>query len=82
MNGAQHILVFGVRLYQLTISPAKTALFGPLARCRFEPTCSHYAIEAIRAHGAWKGGGLALGRLGRCHPWGGCGIDPVPARHD
>lgn len=46
--------------------------------CRFHPTCSVYALEAIEAHGAWWGGGLALKRLGRCHPWGGAGHDPVP----
>jgi len=55
-------------------------LFGPLARCRFEPSCSQYAIEAVRVHGAMKGGALALWRLCRCHPWGGCGVDPVPRR--
>ncbi|HEX9706034.1 MAG TPA: membrane protein insertion efficiency factor YidD [Steroidobacteraceae bacterium] len=46
--------------------------------CRFHPTCSAYALEAIDEHGAWRGGGLALKRICRCHPWGGAGHDPVP----
>lgn len=46
--------------------------------CRFEPSCSAYADEAIRRHGAIKGCALALKRIGRCHPWGGSGYDPVP----
>lgn len=47
-------------------------------RCRFAPSCSEYGLEAIRRHGALKGGGLALRRVLRCHPWGGSGYDPVP----
>jgi len=47
-------------------------------QCRFMPTCSAYADEAIKLHGAWKGSLLALRRIGRCHPWGGSGYDPVP----
>lgn len=46
--------------------------------CRFQPSCSAYAITAIGRYGAWTGGGLAARRLLRCHPWGGCGYDPVP----
>ena len=86
MNLPQHILIFGVRLYRWTLSPAKTFLFGPLGRCRFTPTCSEYALEALRHHGAGAGSWLAMKRIARCHPWGGCGFDPVPegkpaARH-
>ena len=66
------ILILIVRLYQLTISP----LLG--ANCRFAPTCSAYAIEAIQVHGPFKGGWLGLKRISSCHPWGGQGYDPVP----
>jgi putative membrane protein insertion efficiency factor len=55
-------------------------LFGPLYRCRFEPRCSQYAVEAVRTHGALKGAALAAWRLCRCHPWGGCGVDEVPGK--
>jgi putative membrane protein insertion efficiency factor len=78
MNLAQHTLILAVKLYRWTLSPAKTLLFGPGARCRYTPVCSAYALDAVRKHGALRGGWLALRRLGRCHPWGGCGCDPVP----
>ena len=78
MNAGQHILMFGVRLYRWVLSPAKTFLFGPLGRCRFEPSCSEYALDALCQHGALAGSWLAVKRIGRCHPWGGCGHDPVP----
>ena len=78
MNAAQHILVFGVHCYRWVLSPAKTFLFGPLGRCRFTPSCSEYALAALRRHGALAGSWLAVKRIGRCHPWGGCGHDPVP----
>ena len=79
MNVAQRTLVIAVRVYQVTISPVLTCLFAPLGLgCRFHPTCSHYALEAVRRHGAIKGTMLAMRRLCRCHPWGGCGEDPVP----
>lgn len=61
-----------IRLYQLVISP-----FLP-PRCRFQPTCSAYALEALAGHGALAGGWLALRRFTRCHPWGRWGYDPVP----
>jgi hypothetical protein len=79
VNAAQHILVFALRVYRWVLSPAKAAVFGPLARCRFTPTCSGYALEAVQTHGALRGTWLAACRLCRCHPWGGCGPDPVPA---
>lgn len=61
-----------IHLYRWFLSP----FFG--GHCRFHPTCSAYALEAIETHGALRGSGLALKRLGRCHPWGGSGHDPVP----
>jgi putative membrane protein insertion efficiency factor len=65
-------LIGSIKFYQRAISP----LLPPA--CRFTPTCSEYASQAIQAHGAAKGGSLALRRLARCHPWGGSGFDPVP----
>lgn len=61
-----------VKLYRVAISP----WLG--MNCRFQPTCSEYAIEALRTHGVFKGALLAAKRIGRCHPWGGSGYDPVP----
>ena len=61
-----------IRLYQLCLSP----YFGQ--QCRFAPTCSHYASEAVERHGALKGGWLGLRRVARCHPWHSGGHDPVP----
>lgn len=78
MNAGQHILIAIVRTYRWTLSPAKTFLFGPLGQCRFTPSCSEYALEAIKTHGAVTGGWCAIKRVCRCHPWGGCGHDPVP----
>jgi putative membrane protein insertion efficiency factor len=78
MNLPSHILLFAIRVYRLVISPAQIFLFGPAGGCRFTPTCSQFAVEAIRTHGAWHGSLLASGRICRCHPWGGCGHDPVP----
>jgi putative membrane protein insertion efficiency factor len=66
------VLIALVRVYQLLIRPLTGAL------CRYEPNCSRYAIEALTRHGAMRGGWLTLRRLCRCHPFGGCGCDPVP----
>ncbi|PYR56885.1 MAG: membrane protein insertion efficiency factor YidD [Acidobacteria bacterium] len=66
------LAILTIRLYQLTLSP----LVG--GACRFDPTCSVYAIEAIRIHGVIRGSGLAVRRLSRCHPFGAAGVDPVP----
>jgi len=63
---------FGLRAYKLTLSP----LIG--RQCRYLPTCSEYAAEALIAHGPWRGGSLAVRRLCRCHPFGGSGYDPPP----
>lgn len=67
-----NILILSIRFYQLAISP----MLPP--SCRFVPTCSQYAIEALRKHGPLKGSWLTLRRILRCHPWGGSGYDPVP----
>jgi putative membrane protein insertion efficiency factor len=67
-------LIFPIRLYQLLVSP----FLGP--RCRFYPSCSQYAVEAIQKHGAVRGIALALTRLMRCHPWHPGGVDHVPDR--
>jgi putative membrane protein insertion efficiency factor len=69
------LLIALIRLYQLVLSP----LVG--GACRFVPSCSAYAREAIERHGAARGSWLALRRLARCHPFGGSGFDPVPHRH-
>jgi putative membrane protein insertion efficiency factor len=79
VNFAQHILLLAVRLYRWAISPALATLFGPTGGCRFTPTCSAYAAEAVQTHGALTGSWLTAKRLCRCQPWGGCGHDPVPA---
>ncbi len=65
-------LIWLVKFYRFAISPW---LGG---NCRFQPTCSEYAIEALKTHGALRGGWLAARRISRCHPWGGSGYDPVP----
>jgi hypothetical protein len=69
---ARRILIALVRAYQVGISP----LIPP--SCRYQPTCSAYAVEALERHGASRGTWLTMRRLLRCHPWGGEGHDPVP----
>jgi uncharacterized protein len=71
----RHLAAFLIRLYQWTASP----LLG--ARCRFYPSCSQYALEAITRFGVLRGGWLATQRLSRCHPWHDGGFDPVPSAH-
>ncbi|MBL8668873.1 MAG: membrane protein insertion efficiency factor YidD [Rhodospirillales bacterium] len=73
MSLAAHLLRLPVLLWRWLISPVL-----PLS-CRFAPSCSAYALEALQQHGSLRGGRLALLRLCRCHPWGGSGFDPVPA---
>lgn len=72
LKGLGMVLILPIRFYQQCISP-----LTPPA-CRFTPTCSQYAVEAIRKHGPFKGFWLAVKRISRCHPWGGSGYDPVP----
>ena len=72
MSPLAHIVALPVRFYRLVFSP--WVGHG----CRFQPTCSAYAMEALEKHGAFKGSWLAARRILRCHPWGGSGIDNVP----
>ncbi len=69
------LLRFLLRAYQLTLSP----LMGP--RCRFYPSCSNYALEALQVHGTAKGSVLTVKRVCRCHPWNAGGLDPVPPKN-
>jgi putative membrane protein insertion efficiency factor len=73
-------LVAFLRLYQRAISPMLPVVFGPTCGCRFAPSCSHYAIDAVREHGALVGSVLALVRLIKCTPLHPGGFDPVPPR--
>jgi putative membrane protein insertion efficiency factor len=78
MNLLQHSLIFAIRIYRWTVSPAQIFLFGSNAGCRFTPTCSQYAMDVLREQGVFPGAFTAVGRICRCHPWGECGHDPVP----
>lgn len=71
MSPGAFVLTGAVRLYRLVRS-------GALPSCRYEPSCSAYALVALERHGAVRGSWLTLRRLGRCHPWGSFGYDPVP----
>ncbi len=72
----KYLLIGLLRLYRLLISP----LYGQV--CRYYPSCSAYALEAVTVHGSIKGGWLSLRRLARCHPWAPGGVDKVPPRRD
>lgn len=72
MRFLSRIFILFIRFYQTCISP----MFPPV--CRYTPTCSQYAIEALQKYGPLKGSWLAIKRILRCHPWGGSGYDPVP----
>ncbi|WP_299229655.1 membrane protein insertion efficiency factor YidD [uncultured Psychroserpens sp.] len=76
----KRILIFPllllIKAYQTLISPLTPA------NCRFQPTCSHYAKEALEKFGLFKGGKLAIKRITNCHPWGKSGYDPVPEKED
>ncbi|MCR9113722.1 MAG: membrane protein insertion efficiency factor YidD [Rhodobacteraceae bacterium] len=74
MSPLAHILALPVRAYRLIFSPWVGY------NCRYQPTCSQYALEALEKHGGLKGGWLAAKRIARCNPWGQCGYDPVPDR--
>ena len=71
----RRLVVLPIRVYQWTLSPILPRV------CRFAPSCSEYAAEAILTHGPLKGLWLGARRILRCHPWGGHGYDPVPVRH-
>lgn len=73
MTLAAALVRWPILAYRYVLSP----LWAPV--CRYGPSCSEYALEAIETHGAVRGGWLAARRIGRCHPWGGSGYDPVPA---
>ena len=70
----RYVLKILIRVYQVALSP----LLGP--NCRYYPTCSQYAIEAIETHGSLRGAWLTIKRISRCHPWHEGGFDPVPGR--
>jgi len=76
MTPAAHLLALPIRAYRLLFSP----WVGH--SCRYQPTCSAYALEALEKHGAFRGSWLALRRILRCQPFGGTGYDPVPDAHD
>lgn len=72
MSLAARLIALPVRAYRLIFSPWVGY------NCRYHPTCSAYALEALERHGAWRGTWLAARRIARCHPWGGSGVDNVP----
>lgn len=74
MSPLAHLLALPVRAYRLVLSPWVGF------NCRYQPTCSAYALEALEKHGGLKGGWLAAKRIARCNPWGKCGYDPVPEK--
>lgn len=76
MSPLAHIVALPVRAYRLIFSPWVGW------NCRYQPTCSQYALDALARHGALRGGCMALRRIARCNPWGGCGYDPVPGDDD
>ena len=76
----KELLIALVRFYQAFLSPLKSLFGGTADCCRYSPSCSVYAIEALQSHGAVTGVELAARRVMRCHPWGGGGYDPVPEK--
>jgi len=75
---AKKLIRLLIRFYQRFLSPLLHYGAGPAAGCRFEPTCSHYFLQAVETHGVLRGCGYGIWRILRCHPWGGSGYDPVP----
>lgn len=75
-KAATTIISLPIHFYRLAVSPMLPA------SCRYTPTCSQYALEALKIHGPLKGSWLAVKRICRCHPWGGCGYDPVPPKNE
>jgi putative membrane protein insertion efficiency factor len=67
-----------IRFYQRVLNPMLKFSAGPGAGCRYTPSCSNYFLQAVEIHGPMRGSWLGIRRIFRCHPWGGCGHDPVP----
>jgi uncharacterized protein len=67
-----------IRFYQRILNPMLKAVSGPAMGCRYQPSCSNYFLQAVEAHGPFRGSWYGVCRIFRCHPWGGCGYDPVP----
>lgn len=82
MRLLQHLLTGIIRLYRWLVSPVLTRIFNPNGLCRFNPSCSEYALQSIQTHGALRGSWLAFKRILRCNPWGSFGFDPVPPKHE
>ncbi len=68
-----------IRFYQRILNPMLKVVSGPAMGCRYTPTCSNYFLQAVEAHGPFTGSWYGICRIFRCHPWGGCGYDPVPS---
>ena len=73
-------IYFGIRFYQKFLNPMLHFIGGPGCGCRFQPSCSNYFLQAVKIHGPYRGSWLGICRIFRCHPWGGCGEDPVPPK--
>ena len=80
-NGLKFICISLIRMYQLLLSPMKYFFFGSVSSCRFSPSCSCYAMEALKKHGIIYGIYLSVRRIFRCHPWNKGGFDPVPHKN-